>query len=182
MSSERKAKLHLKYSESGATLFTTAQTKRRFALCTTALTSNKKYSVRLKRIYRSQIDIERSICMDSESKQNMTDIYFDLSQRAWGGEYFQYNKTFATEGAFYPFVRTIFNSYRPVDEGCIWIGSIHEYPLIYVANTIANWKCPYSKGGFVRTEPFLPYYEAMKILPRLQNKKIFPDLDVQLTY
>jgi len=47
----------------------------------------------------------------------------------------------------------------------------------YVANNIAKWVCPYSQGGFVRVEPFLPYAEAKKILPRLMNKRIYPDLD-----
>ena len=75
----------------------------------------------------------------------MTKMYLILSQRAWGGEYFSHSKTCATQGAFYPFVRTIFNSHRPIDEGCIWIGTDQAYPLIYVANTFAEWLCPYSR-------------------------------------
>ena len=138
--------------------------------------------MRLKRIYDSQAEIENHSIQRFEFAAKFTDNYFHLSQRAWGGEYFNYDKTCATEGAFYPFVRTVFNSHRPVDEGCIWIGGLDSYPLIFVPNTISIWVCPYSIGGFLRTEPFLPYYEAMKILPRLMNKKIYPDLDVQLTY
>jgi len=84
----------------------------------------------------------------------------------------------AAEGAFFPFVRTRFNSHQAIDEGCIWIGNRSEYPLIYVQNCVAKWVCPYSKCGFVRTEPFLPVDEARKILPRLMNRVIYPDLEV----
>jgi hypothetical protein len=138
--------------------------------------------LRLKRIYRSQQEIEDFSLQKFVTITRFTNHYFQLAQRGWGGEYFAYDKTCATEGAFYPFVRTRFNSHQPVDEGCIWIGALDCYPLIFVANTIAQWVCPYSQGGFLRTEPFLPYHEAMQILPRLMNKKIYPDLDVQLTY
>lgn len=158
-------------------LFTKTQTKKRFAVCKTALSNNKQYSIRLKNIYKSQSSIEEfaDICPDNKNK--FTQIYFDLSQLAWGGQYFAYDETCATEGAFYPFVRTVFNSHRPIDEGCIWIGALDCYPMIFVANKIAIWLSPYSKGGFLRTEPFLPYYEAVKILPRLLNKKIYPDIE-----
>lgn len=182
MANSRKNKLHLKYSESGAILFTEQQTKKRFAICRTALTNNKKYSLRLKRIYRSQREIEEVALRKFETVTRFTDHYLHLAQLGWGGEYFNYDKTCATEGAFYPFVRTRFNSHQPIDEGCVWIGALDCYPLIFVANTIAQWICPYSPGGFLRTEPFLPYHEALKILPRLMNRKIYPDLDVQLTY
>ena len=182
MTNSRKAKLHLLYSESSHILFTQEQTKKRFAICRTALTNNKKYSLRLKKIYTSQQEIEDFSLQKLESVTKFTDVYFELAQRAWGGQYFAYDKTCATEGGFYPFVRTRFNSHQPVDEGCIWIGGIDSYPLIFVANTVAQWICPYSPGGFLRTEPFLPYHEALKILPRLMNKKIYTDLDVQLTY
>jgi hypothetical protein len=110
------------------------------------------------------------------SQYEFTEKYLDLYQRAWGGEYFNVDKFASAEGAFFPFVRTRFNSHQPIDEGCIWIGSASEYPLIYVANNVAVWVCPYSAGGFVRTEPFLPYAEIRKILPRLMNKRIYPDL------
>ncbi|MEY3683206.1 MAG: hypothetical protein RLZZ289_1742 [Bacteroidota bacterium] len=163
-------------------MFTEEQTKKRFAICRTALTNNKQYSLRLKKIYRSQQEIEQLSIIKSDNVSKFTDNYFVLAQRGWGGEYFEYDKTCATEGGFYPFVRTRFRSHQPIDEGCIWIGALDSYPLIYVANTISIWVCPYSIGGFIRTEPFLPYHEAMKILPRLANRKIYPDLDVQLTY
>lgn len=108
-----------------------------------------------------------------------TEQYVKLYKRSWGGLYKTFDSQFsAPEGAFFPFVRTRFKSHTPVDEGCIWIGTIHEYPLIFVHNSVANWVCPYSPGGFVRTEPFLPYHEAKKIVSRLSNKKIYPDLDV----
>jgi hypothetical protein len=107
-----------------------------------------------------------------------TKQYFELNQKAWGGEYLDYDKITAPEGAFFPFVRTRFNSHQPIDEGCIWIGNMSEFPRIYVNNSVARWTCPYSKCGFVRKEPFLPMAEARKILPRLMNKVIYPDLDV----
>ena len=177
MSQKRQPKLHYKYSETGALLFTEAQTKKRFALCREALTGNKKYSLRVKRIYESQKDLESHCIKECVSLDIFTKQYLELYQRAWGGEYFNYNKFCSAEGAFFPFVRTRFNSHQPIDEGCIWIGNINSYPLIYVANNIAKWVCPYSQGGFVRVEPFLPYAEAKKILPRLMNKRIYPDLD-----
>jgi hypothetical protein len=160
-------------------LFTKTQTKRRFAICKTVLANGRNYSVRLKKVYDSQLEIEKYANILFDSKTRFTSTYFNLAQLAWGGEYFAYDKTCATEGAFYPFVRTIYNSQRPVDEGCIWIGAVDCYPVIYIANKVANWISPYSKGGFLRTEPFLPYHEAIKILPRLLNKKIYPDLDVE---
>ena len=134
--------------------------------------------MRLKNIYSSQIDIEKNAMKTFEIAGLFTDRYFQLQQRAWGGVYFNYKNFSAVEGAFFPFVRTKFNSYQAVDEGCIWIGSKSEYPLIYVHNNIAKWNCPYSKCGFVRVEPFLPTDEARKILPRLMNKVIYPDLQV----
>lgn len=177
MNQKRSQKLHFKFSETGTLLFTEAQTKRRFALCREAITCKKKYSLRIKKIYINQLDLEKYCLKSYVSEVEFTKRYFELYQRAWGGEYFIPEKFAAAEGAFFPFVRTRFNSHQPIDEGCIWIGSANEYPLIYVANNIARWVCPYSAGGHVRTEPFLPYAEARKILPRLMNKRIYPDLD-----
>ena len=180
MSQGRRVKSHFKFSETGALLFTGEQTKRRFALCKESLSNKKSYSVRIKKIYESQIDLEQNCIKKYESELNFTKRYFELYQRAWGGEYFDINKFAAAEGSFFPFVRTRFNSHQPIDEGCIWLGSASAYPLIYVANNIARWVCPYSRGGYVRCEPFLPYAEAKKILPRLINKRIYPDLDFDL--
>ena len=182
MSRVQGKKLHLKYSESGATLFSVQQTKRRFAICKSALSNNKCYSTRLKNIYDSQEEIEKYSKLEFTGTLEFSRNYFYLQQKAHGGEYFNYDSTCATEGAFYPFVRTVFNSHRPVDEGCIWIGAIDSYPLIFVANSVAKWVCPYSPGGFLRTEPFLPYHEIVKILPRLMNKKIYPDLDLDFVF
>lgn len=176
MSQEKKRKFHFKFSETGVLLFTEAQTKKRFALCREALTGNKKYSLRVKKIYTSQKDLESNCAKEFVSEDSFTKKYLTLYQRAWGGEYFDYKKFASAEGAFFPFVRTRFNSHQPIDEGCIWIGNINCYPLIYVANNIAKWACPYSQGGFVRVEPFLPYAEAREILPRLMNKRLYPDL------
>ncbi|MGA1645965.1 MAG: hypothetical protein ACO4AV_13410 [bacterium] len=176
MSRKVKTKLHFKYSETGALLFTAEQTRRRFALCREALTGNKKYSLRVKRIYSSQKEVEDYCIKDFTSEDIFTANYMKLYQRAWGGEYFDYRGFCSAEGAFFPFVRTRFNSHQPIDEGCIWIGNISSYPLIYVANNIAKWACPYSQGGFVRVEPFLPYAEVRKILPRLMDKRMYPDL------
>ena len=178
MSRKGNLKLHYKFSETGTLLFTEAQTKKRFALCREALTAQKKYSLRIKKIYESQVDLESNCIKEYLMENAFTGKYLDLYQRAWGGEYFDVNKFCAAEGAFFPFVRTRFNSHQPIDEGCIWIGNVSSYPLIYVANNIAKWACPYSQGGFVRVEPFLPYAEARKIITRLMNKRIYPDLDV----
>lgn len=173
-------KLHYKFSESGKILFTEAQTKRRLRLCVEALSNDKSYSTRFKDIYESQDDLERNAMREFEIAGLFTDRYFQLQQRAWGGIYNRYDKFASVEGAFFPFVRTRFNSHQPIDEGCVWIGNMNSYPLIYVANNIARWISPYSVGGFVRKEPFLPYPEARKILPRLMNRLIYPDLNVEV--
>ena len=178
MTQKRVKKLHFKYSETGALLFTETQTKQRFALCREALTNNKSYTLRIKDIYENQEDIEKNAMKEFITESLFTERYFYLEQRAWGGIYFNYEKFAAVEGAFFPFVRTRFNSHQAVDTGCIWIGNRGEYPLIYVCNNIAKWVCPYSKCGFVRTEPFLPTDEARKVLPRLMNRVIYPDLQV----
>ena len=178
MTQKQVKKLHFRYSESGALLFTKAQTKKRFALCREALTNNKSYSLRIKNIYESQEDIERNAMKEFIVESLFTDRYFQLHQRSWGGLYFNYEEFAAVEGAFFPFVRTKFRKHQAIDEGCIWIGSKSEFPLIYVHNSIAKWTSPISKSGFVRTEPFLPVSEARKILPRLMNRVIYPDLDV----
>lgn len=178
MSRKGNLKLHYKFSETGALLFTEAQTKKRFALCREVLTAGKRYSLRIKKIYDSQNDLESNCIKEYLAEHIFTERYLDLYQRAWGGEYFAISKFCAAEGAFFPFVRTRFNSHQPIDEGCIWIGNANCYPLIYVANNVAKWACPYSQGEFVRIEPFLPYAEARKIIRRLMNKRIYPDLDV----
>jgi hypothetical protein len=182
MTTRRGNQFLYRYSESGGILFSETQTKKRFALCKEALSSNKKYSTRFKYIYESQQDIEKVAITTDDDIDQFTLKYFQLQQFAWGGLYSTYKDFCSPVGAFYPFVRTRFNSHQAIDEGCIWIGGIDSFPLIYVANNIAKWVCPYSVGGFVRTEPFLPYAEARKILPRLANKKIYPDLDVPLAF
>ena len=177
MTQRRVKKLHFKYSETGALLFTKAQTKKRFALCREALTNSKSYSLRIKDIYENQEDLERNAMKEFLIESLFTDKYFQLQQRPWGGVYFNYEELAAPEGAFFPFVRTRFRTHRAIDEGCIWIGNKSEFPLIYVHNFIAKWTSPISKSGFVRTEPFLPVDEAKKILPRLMNKVIYPDIN-----
>lgn len=148
-------------------------------LCREALSCDKKYTTRFKEIYVSQNDVERHAIIEFDNAQVFTNKYFILQQRAWGGIYCDYEKISMAQGAFLPFVRTKFRSHQPVDEGCVWIGNINSYPLIYLANNVAKWICPYSKMGFVRKEPFLSYPEARKILPRLMNKAIYPDLNVE---
>lgn len=180
MSRKKQTRYEFKYSENGGLLFTETQTKHRFALCREALSCDKKYTTRFKDIYESRNEIEKHAVAELRTLGGLTDKYFDLQMRAWGGIYIEYGQFASPVGAFYPFVRTRFNSHQIVDEGCVWIGSISEYPLIYVHNNVAKWVCPYSKGGFVRKEPFLATPEARKILPRLMNKAIYPDLDVQL--
>jgi hypothetical protein len=145
-----------------------------------ALTNNKNYTLRVKDIYSSLSEIEENCIADPDKVYLFTPRYFELSEIAWGGKYIDYTTIASPEGAFFPFVRTRFKSHQPIDEGCIWIGTASEFPLIYVANNVARWTCPYSKCGFVRKEPFLPMAEARKILPRLMNKVMYPDLDVTI--
>lgn len=157
-------------------LFTESQTKKRIMLCREALSNDKAYTTRFKNIYDSRIQIEESSIKEFYSIDLFTSRYFLLQQMGWGGLYEDYAKTASPLGAFYPFVRTKFNSHQPVDEGCVWIGNLSTYPLIYVANNIARWVSPYSNGGLVRKEPFLPSAEIKKILPRIMNRVRYPDL------
>ena len=152
--------------------------KKRLHLCREALSNNKSYTTRFKDIYESLEEIENNAMKEFEIAGLFTDRYFQLQMRGWGGVYTSYDQSALPEGAFLPFVRTRFNSQTPVDEGCIWIGSFSEFPRIYVANNVAKWVSPYSKSGYVITEVFLPYAEARKIVSRLSNKRIYPDLDV----
>jgi hypothetical protein len=142
------------------------------------LSNNKSYTTRFKDIYESLEEIENNAMKEFEIAGLFTDRYFQLQMRGWGGVYTNYDQSALPEGAFLPFVRTRFNSQTPVDEGCIWIGSFSEFPRIYVANNVAKWVSPYSNSGYVATEVFLPYAEARKIVSRLSNKRIYPDLDV----
>jgi len=167
-----------KYSQRGELLITANQVKNRLHLCREALSNNKSYTTRFKDIYESLEEVENNAMKEFEIAGLFTDRYFQLQMRAWGGVYTSYDQSALPEGAFLPFVRTRFNSQTPVDEGCIWIGSFEEFPRIYIANSIAKWVSPYSGMGFVRVEPFLPYAEARKILPRLADKRMYPDLDV----
>lgn len=167
-----------KYSERGELLITASQVKKRLHLCREALSNNKSYTTRFKDIYESLEEIENNAMKEFEIAGLFTDRYFQLQMRGWGGVYANYDQSALPEGAFLPFVRTRFNSQTPVDEGCIWIGSFSEFPRIYVANNVAKWVSPYSKSGYVITEVFLPYAEARKILPRLADRRMYPDLDV----
>ena len=179
MSPRRAAKLHYKYSETGKILFTEAQTKKRFQLCKEALSSDKKYTTRFKDVYLNCQDMEDNCIQEFNVPDLFTDRYFELQQRGWGGIYKNFDSKFsAPEGAFFPFTRTRFKSFTPIDQGCIWIGNHNCYPLIFVHNSIAIWLSPYSKMGFVRKEIFLPYAEARAIMPRLLNKVIYPDVPV----
>lgn len=180
MTRGRAKKLQFRYSENGEILFTETQTKNRLRLCKEALSNDKAYTTRFKSIYESDDDIRYNAMREFQIAGLFTDRYFQLQQRAWGGIYEDYKNLASIEGAFFPFVRTRFNSHQPIDEGCIWIGSLTMYPLIYVHNNVAKWVCPYSKGGFVRKEPFLPFAEVRKILPRLMNQAIYPDLSIHL--
>jgi hypothetical protein len=149
-------------------------------LCREALSNDKAYTTRFKQVYDFQSQMEKAAIKDFSSEHEFTNRYFKLQQLGWGGVYEDYTRIPCAEGVFLPFVRTRFNSHQPIDEGCVWLGNLATYPLIYVANNIARWISPYSRGGFVRKEPFLPYAEARKILPRLMNKVIYPDLDVTI--
>lgn len=180
MTQKQKTKLYYRYSESGEILFTENQTKKRIMLCREALSNDKSYSTRFKNIYESCAQIEENAVKEFSTTDFFTAKYFELQQLGWGGLYEDYSKIAAPLGAFFPFVRTRFNSHQPVDEGCVWIGNLSSYPLIYVANNVARWVSPYSGSGFVRKEPFLPAPEMKKILSKISNRVRYPDLQVDI--
>jgi hypothetical protein len=135
--------------------------------------------LRFKKIYGSLRDIELCALTEFDSIEELSDRYERLNSLGYGGEFFKPDTVSSPEGGLYPFLRVRGRKrYEFIDSGCIWIGTKFEYPRVFVDNEIANWFCPYSPGGVVRREPFLPYAKAIQIMPRLLNRNRYADLDI----
>lgn len=172
-----------KFSESGWGLFTKSQTDNRFALCKAALCPTTSLCLRFKAVYKSQEEVERFCRTKFVAPELFTKSYAEIEELGWGGRYMNYDKGYASYGAFYPFVRTAgTRSFRPVDTGCIWIGTDREYPLIFLRNGVATWISPYSPGGYVRSEPFIQWPTIRNHIKSLSDKRIYPDLDIANFY
>lgn len=153
-------------------MFTSTQTDNRFALCKEALCPTRKMILRFKNCYKNDLQIQEYAKLRATSRREFTEILLAIDEFGWGGEYCSYK--FALEGAFYPFVRC--SGRVPIDSGAIWIGTKHEYPLIYVKNTVANWLCPYTKTGSVMVEPFEPLPRIIENWHRLSDRRLYPCL------
>jgi hypothetical protein len=159
----------------GWPVFSKAQTDNRLALCKQAICQGRKYVIRFKRWYNTELDIQKHAKLRTTSRQEFTEILEEINQFGWGGIYCQIEQ--AIEGGFYPFVRCSGN--KPIDTGAIWIGTRHDFPLIYINNTVADWICPYTKSGNVMTEPFDTLPQVVQNWHRLSNRKLFPSLRLQ---
>jgi hypothetical protein len=168
-----------RYSDSGHFYFSLTQVDNRFALCKECLRFKKGVKIRLRRVYASTQDVERSAVVEYRSVRDLHTRYFDLAVRADGGEYYKYDKSYCPEGSLFPFVRTAASSFVPIDTGCIWLGTRFEHPRIFVDNQVAKWISPYSPGGFPRLDPFRPYSEVIDIFSKLMNQSRYPDLDLE---
>lgn len=166
-------KYHELVNKNGWPMFTSNQTENRFALCRKALCPGRDLGIKMKDCYSSQSQIQKYCKLEFLSEESFSANAEDLSQLAWGGMYANYKQ--ALEGAFYPFVRCI-QRVRPIDSGVIWIGTRHEYPRIYVDNLVADWLCPYSKGGHVMVEPFEPLGRVLANWSRLSDYRYYPCL------
>jgi hypothetical protein len=171
----RAVKYHEKKTKGGWPMFTSSQTDNRFALCKKALCPDRSLLVRFKDCYQSEEHIQEFCRLKFLSEEYFEYNVRDLKLLPWGGNYKVYK--FALEGAFYPFVRCVQKT-RPLDTGIIWIGTKHEYPRIWVDNSVANWLCPYSRGGHVMTEPFEPLYKVLDNWARLSDRRFFPFLNL----
>jgi hypothetical protein len=179
MSDIVQTKFFTRLGVSGYPYFGKAQTDNRFALCKESLLYEGGIILRFKKIYSSLRDIELCSITDFDSVDELSERYKKLDSLGYGGEFEKYDKSYSPEGALYPFLRVRGRrKYEFIDSGCIWIGTKFKYPLIFVNNDIANWISPYSPGGLVRKEPFLPYFKIREIMPRLMNQNRYADLDV----
>lgn len=179
MKKSQNKKYYERFSETGHGLFTKSQTDTRFALCKAALCPAPSLCLRFKGVYKSQIEVEKFSCQKFLAPEIFTQKYMMIEELGWGGRYMTYDKGYATYGGFYPFVRTAgARSFRPVDTGCIWIGTDTEYPLIFLQNGVATWISPYSPGGYVRTEPFIQWPKIRNHMHSLSDGRIYPDIDI----
>jgi hypothetical protein len=171
----RGVKYHERFSKHGWPMFTTTQTDNRIALCKRALCPDRSLIIKFKDCYQSETEIQKFCKLRFLSEEYFTYHVKEVRALAWGGMFVKYKN--ALEGAFYPFVRCMKRT-RPVDTGIIWIGTRHEYPRIFVDNMVANWLCPYSKGGHVMTEPFEPVYRVLDNWHRLSDRRFYPFLNL----
>lgn len=156
-------------------MFTSSQTENRFALCKKALCPDRTLSLKVKDCYQSEAEAQKFCKLKFLSEDFFMLSLEKVQQLGWGGRYLM--PKYALEGAFYPFVRC-FSGCRPIDTGCIWIGTRHEYPRIYVDNRVANWICPYSRMGHIIVEPFEPLHRVIENWSKLANKRRYPELDL----
>lgn len=168
-------KYHEELNDYGWPLFNKTQTDSRLALCRAALCPRSNMKLVFKDIYENDLQIQSFARLRLTSRDDFTDIFEMLKERAWGGRFVKLIK--ALEGGFYPFVRNVEGN--PVDSGAIWIGTRHSYPMIYVENTVANWICPYTKSGLIMTEPFDTLPNVLLNWERLANKKLYPCLSLE---
>lgn len=161
------------FNKHGWPIFSSAQTDNRIALCKRALCPDRSLIIKFKDCYQSEIETQKYCKIKFLSEEYFNENARSLQQLAWGGAYS--TPKYALEGGFYPFVRCIKRT-RPIDAGIIWIGTKHEYPRIYVDNLVANWLCPYSRGGHVMFEPFEPLHRVLENWSRLADRRLFPDL------
>lgn len=169
----RTVRYYQKYTKDGWPLFTANQTDIRIALCRKALCIDRSLRIKFKDCYESDSAIVRHCKLKFLYGEYFTCNLSKINELGWGGVFKTPSQ--ALEGAFYPFVRYIHGS-KPIDTGCIWIGTKHEYPRIYVDNMVADWLCPYSKMGYVMTEPFEPLYRVIQNWRRLANRRLYPGL------
>lgn len=173
----RAAKYHQQYSATGWPMFTATQTDNRIALCRKALCPDRSLTLKFKNCYESELVAERYCKLRFLYGEYFTEHLKKINELGWGGEYKV--PKIAPEGAFYPFVRCL-ERHRPADVGCIWIGTKHDYPRIYVNNMVADWLCPYTKMGHILTEPFALLGDVIQNWRRLSDKRLFPSLDLPL--
>lgn len=160
-------------NDHGWSIFSSAQTENRIALCKRALCPDRSLLIRFKDCYLSELEAQKYCKMKFLSEHDFNKNAENLRQLAWGGRFVA--PKYALEGGFYPFVRCV-QKVRPLDSGIIWIGTRYEYPRIYVENLVANWLCPYSKGGHVMSEPFEPLHRVLDNWERLADRRYYPCL------
>lgn len=171
----RTTKFHEQRSSTGWPVFSSTQTDNRIALCRKALCPNRSLTIKFKDCYDSLSSVESLCKLKFIYAEYFAEHFKKVNELGWGGRFSVPRN--AHEGAFYPFIRCM-ERHRPVDSGCVWIGTRHEYPRIYVNNHVADWLCPYSRMGYILTEPFEPLSKVIANWDRLCDKRFYPDLDL----
>lgn len=169
----RAVKYHEMFTKEGCPIFSSTQTENRIALCKKALCPDRSLIIRFNDCYESDSEAAKYRKLHFLSGEYFDENAKSLRELGWGGRY----KTpkYAIEGGFYPFVRCM-QKIRPVDAGIIWVGTRHEYPRIWLNNLVAFWLCPYTKAGYVMTEPFEPIDRVLANWHRLSDRRLYPSL------